>query len=75
MKPLAHWAIHHQQKIRIIGRDRMHIWGILTAPDGKERPFRYNQVVKFLIVGAKNDQQGIQLDDYGMVVEEAKSEE
>ena len=74
MKPFAHWAIHHQQKIRIAGRDRMHLWGILVGPDGTERPFRYNQLVKFLIVGTKDDQQGIQLDDYGMVLEGVSSE-
>lgn len=70
MKPLAHWAIHYGWKLRIAGRNRIHLWGTLVASDGSEQPFRYNQQVKYLIIGKDAKTQGLQLDDYGMVVAE-----
>jgi hypothetical protein len=65
LKPLTHWAIHRQQKIRIAGRDDAEIWGALAGPDGAVRPFRYNQQTMRLTIDA-GDQQGVlQLDAYG----------
>ncbi|MER2598916.1 MAG: hypothetical protein ABTQ73_05305 [Caldilineales bacterium] len=74
MKPLAHWAIHHRWKLRLAGRNRIHLWGTLVAPDGSEQFFRYNQLVKYLIIGKDAQARGLQLDDYGMVVEEKEIE-
>lgn len=65
MKPLTHWAIHRQQKIRIAGRDDGEIWGALAGPDGAVRPFRYNQQTMRLIIGADDQQRVLQLDAYG----------
>ena len=74
MKPFAHWAIHHRQKIRIAGRNHIHLWGVLVAEDRSEQPFRYNQQIKYLIIGSDKKKYGLQLNDYGMVVEEKEVE-
>lgn len=65
MKPLTHWAIHHQQKIRIAGRDRAEIWGALAGPDGVVRPFRYAQQTMRLVIGDDDQRRFLQLDAYG----------
>ncbi len=65
MKPLTHWAIHHQQKIRIAGRDGAEIWGALAGPDGAVRSFRYAQDAMRLTIGEDDDQRVLQLDAYG----------
>ncbi|HSN77845.1 MAG TPA: hypothetical protein VL334_22445 [Anaerolineae bacterium] len=65
MKPFAHWAIQHQQKIRIAGRDRAEIWGALASPDGAVRPFRYAQQTMRLAIGEGEDRRVLQLDAYG----------
>lgn len=65
MKPFTHWAIHHQQKIRIAGRDPVEVWGALVATDGAVRPFRYNQQTMRLTVGEGEERRVLQLDDYG----------
>lgn len=65
MKPLTHWAIHHQQKIRIAGRDRAEIWGALAGPDGAVRLFRYDQQTLRLTIGDDDQRRVLQLDAYG----------
>lgn len=65
MKPLTHWAIHHQQKIRIAGRDPIAIWGALAGPDGAVRHFRYDQQTMRLTIGQGDDLRILQLDAYG----------
>jgi hypothetical protein len=65
MKPFAHWAIHHQQKIRIAGRNQAEIWGALAGPDGAIRPFRYDQQTLRLAIGQGDDRRVLQLDAYG----------
>ena len=65
MKPFTHWAIHHQQKIRIAGRDRVEVWGALAGPDGAVRPFRYDQQTLRLIIGDDDQRRVLQLDAYG----------
>jgi hypothetical protein len=65
MKPLTHWAIHHQQKIRIAGRDQSEVWGLLASPDGALRPFRYAQHTMRLAIDAGDDRRVLQLDPYG----------
>jgi hypothetical protein len=65
MKPLTHWAIHHQQKIRIAGRDQSEVWGLLASPDGTLRPFRYAQATMRLAIGEGDDLRTLQLDTYG----------
>jgi hypothetical protein len=65
MKPLTHWAIHHQQKIRIAGRDGADIWGALAGPDGSVQPFRYAQDTMRLAIGEGDNPRVFQLDAYG----------
>jgi hypothetical protein len=65
LKPLTHWAIHRQHKIRIAGRDQVDIWGVLAGPDGAVRPFRYNQQTLRLTIGEGDDRRVLQLDAYG----------
>jgi hypothetical protein len=65
MKPLTHWAIHHQQKLRIAGRNDGHIWGALAGPDGVVRPFRYARDTLRLTIGEGGDRRVLQLDEYG----------
>ena len=65
MKPLTHWAIHHQQKIRIAGRDQSEIWGLLAGADGTLRPFRYAQQTMRLAIDEGNNHRVLQLDTYG----------
>jgi hypothetical protein len=65
LKPLTHWAIHRQHKIRIAGRDQVDIWGALAGPDGAVRPFRYNQQTLRLTIGEGDDRRVLQLDAYG----------
>jgi len=65
LKPFTHWAIHHQQKIRIAGRDQAEIWGALAGPDGAVRPFRYNQQTLRLTIGDDDQRRVLQLDAYG----------
>jgi hypothetical protein len=65
MKPLTHWAIHHQQRIRIAGRDRAEIWGALAGSDGAVRPFRYSQQTLRLTIGDDDQRRVLQLDAYG----------
>ncbi|MEI2688869.1 MAG: hypothetical protein V9H69_03830 [Anaerolineae bacterium] len=65
MKPFTHWAIHHQQKVRIAGRDPIEVWGALVTADGVIRPFRYNQQTMRLTVGEGDDRRALQLDEYG----------
>ncbi len=65
MKPFTHWAIHHQQKIRIAGRDQVEIWGVLAGPDGAVRPFRYDQQTLRLTIGHDDQRSVLQLDAYG----------
>lgn len=65
MKPFTHWAIHHQQKIRIAGRDHAEIWGALAGPDGALRPFRYAQQTMRLVIDEGDDRHIVQLDAYG----------
>ncbi len=65
MKPFTHWAIHHQQKIRIAGRAGAEIWGALAGPDGAVRPFRYDQQTMRLTLGEGDSQRVLQLDAYG----------
>lgn len=65
MKPFTHWAIHHQQKIRIAGRDQAEIWGALAGPDGVVRPFRYAQQTMRLTIGEGDNRGILQLDAYG----------
>ena len=65
MKPLTHWAIHRQQKIRIAGRSDAEIWGALAGPDGAVRPFRYNQQTMRLIIDESDGARVLQLDAYG----------
>jgi hypothetical protein len=65
MKPLTHWAIHHQQKIRIAGRDQSEIWGHLASPDGVLRPFRYAQLTMRLTIVEGDNHRVLQLDTYG----------
>jgi hypothetical protein len=65
MKPLAHWAIHHQQKLRIAGRNSGEIWGALAGPDGVVQPFRYAQSTLRLTIGEGDDHRVLQLDEYG----------
>jgi hypothetical protein len=65
MKPLTHWAIHQQQKIRIAGRDRAEIWGALAGPDGAVRPFRYAQQTMQLTIGEGDVRRVLQLNAYG----------
>ncbi|MFZ2360607.1 MAG: hypothetical protein WA040_14805 [Anaerolineae bacterium] len=66
MKPFTHWAIHHQQKIRIAGRDQAEIWGALAGPDGVVRPFRYAQQTMRLTIGEGDNRGILQLDAYGL---------
>jgi hypothetical protein len=40
VKPLVHWAIHKQFKLRFSKREPHEVTGILTTPDGQV-PFRY----------------------------------
>jgi hypothetical protein len=65
MKPLAHWAIHHQLKLRLQGRDYSEIWGLLVAADGAVRPFRYERQTKRLAIGEGDARRLWQLDAYG----------
>lgn len=65
LKPLAHWAIHHQQRIRIAGRDRTVVWGALADPDGGVRSFHYDQHTLRLTIGAGDNLRILQLDEYG----------
>lgn len=65
MKPLTHWAIHHQQKLRIAGRNASEIWGALAGPDGAVQPFRYTQDTLRLTIGEGDDRRVLQLDEYG----------
>ncbi len=66
MKPLTHWAIHHQQKIRIAGRDQSEIWGALAGPDGSVRAFRYDAADTSASPSATtNTHRVLQLDAYG----------
>ncbi|HNS01762.1 MAG TPA: hypothetical protein PKM78_05200 [Anaerolineae bacterium] len=65
MKPLTHWAIHHQQKLRIAGRSTDEIWGALAGPDGAVQPFRYAQTTLLLTIGEGEGRRVLQLDDYG----------
>ena len=65
VKPFTHWAIHHQQKIRIAGRDGPQIWGALAGPDGVVRPFRYRQDTMRLAIGDGDERRILQLDAYG----------
>lgn len=65
MKPLAHWAIHRQQKIRIAGRSAGEIWGQLVGPDGSAQPFRYDQRSLRLTLGEGETERVLQLDSYG----------
>jgi hypothetical protein len=65
MKPLAHWAIHHQHKLRIAGRNSGEIWGALAGPDGGVQPFRYAQSTLRLTIGEGDDRRVLQLDEYG----------
>lgn len=65
MKPLTHWAIHHQQKLRIAGRSAAEIWGALAGPDGAVQPFRYAQATLRLTIGEGDSRRVLQLDDYG----------
>ncbi len=65
MKPLTHWAIHHQQKLRIAGRDPGEIWGALAGPGGGVQPFRYDLHAMRLIIGEGDDRRILQLDEYG----------
>ncbi len=43
VKPLVHWAIYKNYKIRYTDRSAAHVQGILTTPDG-EQSFSYNSV-------------------------------
>jgi hypothetical protein len=65
MKPLAHWAIHHQQKIRIAGRNQSEIWGQLAGSDGTVRPFRYAQNILQLMIDEGDACRVLHLDAYG----------
>ena len=65
MKPLTHWAIHHQIKLRLGGRDDVELWGELVSRDGSSRPFRFNRRTLQLVIGRGQDQRTIQLDEYG----------
>lgn len=65
MKPLTHWAIHHQQKIRIAGRSADEIWGALAGPDGAVQPFRYALAAMRLTIGEDEKRRVLQLDAYG----------
>lgn len=65
MKALAHWAIHHQQKLRLQGRTEAEIWGILTGPNGEQRRFRYRRGTRQLAIGDQDVPQVLQLDEYG----------
>ena len=65
MKPLTHWAIHQQQKLRLAGRSDAEIWGQLVAPDGTTRPFRYHRLSRLVYIGIGTNQQVLALDDYG----------
>lgn len=65
MKPLTHWAIHRQQKLRIAGRNSGEIWGALAGPDGDVRPFRYAQDTLRLTIGEGDERRVVQLDEYG----------
>ncbi len=65
MKPLTHWAIHHQLKIRIAGRDQDTIWGALASANGAAEPFRYAQNTLRLTIGEGDRQRILQLDAYG----------
>lgn len=72
MKPLTHWAIHHQVKLRLMGRDAEEIWGMLVAADGEVQPFRYGRQTLRLAIGEGEGWSVRQLDGYGFeqVVEE-----
>jgi hypothetical protein len=65
MKPLTHWAIHHQQKLRIAGHSAVEIWGLLVAIDGSVRPFRYLLEARSLAIGEGEASHVLQLDEYG----------
>lgn len=65
MKPLVHWAIHHQVKLRLQGRDNAEIWGLLVAEDGAVQPFRYGRQTMRLAIGQGDTQRVWQLDAYG----------
>lgn len=65
MKPLTHWAIHHQQKMRIAGRDRVAVWGLLVAPNRTMQAFRYEPHTQRLTLGEGETQRIVLLDAYG----------
>lgn len=65
MKPLAHWAIHHQQRIRIAGRRGVEIHGELVGPEGVARHFVYDQPARRLTIDERGEPRTILLDDYG----------
>ena len=65
MKPFAHWAIHKQQKIRIVRRAGSEIHGELVGPDGFARQFVYDPRMQRLTIGDGNDRRILVLDDYG----------
>ncbi|MFZ2489556.1 MAG: hypothetical protein WAZ19_15715 [Anaerolineae bacterium] len=65
MKPLTHWAIHHQQKMRIAGRDPAAVWGVLVAANGTTQPFRYELQTQRLALGDSAARRILQLDAYG----------
>jgi len=65
MKPLTHWAIHYQQKMRLRGRNDADLWGELIGPDGNIRPFRYKRQARRLIIDEAGERRYLQLDHYG----------
>jgi hypothetical protein len=65
MKPLVHWAIHHQVKLRMGGRSAAEVWGRLAAPDGSTTPFRYDLDSMLLTIDPDGEPRTIRLDDYG----------
>ena len=65
MKPLTHWAIHHQQKLRLAGRSSDEIWGQVVGPDGTARSFRFQLLSQRLIIDTEAGEQVLALDDYG----------